>query len=207
MSFPSASDMKGTSYKYGSQLVRPFMWLLCCQKSSLSPLRHKFISTSSFSSFLLKALIQTHWSCQPLYLLVSHGSERITRPDQSEDSLCSRSDWGRESTTQVQVIRTRPPPTVYSNNQQSILFSSQIGREKEDGVGHYQGLLLMPFGDHVPENGADAAREEEWAPLTVWPPGFSHSQASLRSELPYCVSYRISSSTDTIWSCLMPPVM
>lgn len=32
-------------------------------------------------------------------------------------------------------------------NQQSILFSSEIGREKEDGVCHYHGLLLMPFGD------------------------------------------------------------
>ena len=143
-----------------------------------------------------------HWSCQSLHLLVSHRSECITRPDQSEDSLSSQSDWVRESTDQV--ITVRPPPTFYSNNQQSVLFSSEIGREKEDGVCHYQGLLLMPFGDHVPENRADAAKEEEWVLLTVWPTGFSCPQASLPSELSHCVSYWVSSSTETSWSCLMP---
>ena len=49
-------------------------------------------------------------------------------PDQSEDSLSSQSDGVRASTDQV--ITVRPPPTFYSNNQQSILLSSEIGREK-----------------------------------------------------------------------------
>lgn len=155
--------MKGTSCKHGSQPIRPFTWLLRCQGLPVT-LRHKFVSaySSSFSASLLskRTGAVSHFTCLfPTEVSVSPAwPVRETRaPAKVTES----------ENQQIQVIRTRPPPTFYSNNQQSILFSSETGREKEDGVGHHQGLSLMPFGDHVPENGADAAGEEEWAPLTV----------------------------------------
>ena len=140
------------------------------------------LSVTSLACFPQKWVYNPAWPVRRLALQPKWLSQRINR---------SR-------------ITVRPPPTFYSNNQQSVLFSSEIGREKEDGICHYQGLLLMPFGDHVPENRADAATEEEWGPLTVWPTGFSCPQASLPSELSHCVSYWVSSSTETSWSCLMP---
>lgn len=92
-----------------------------------------------FLSF--KSLDSNALSWQSLHLLVFHRSERITQPDQSEDSLSSQSDAARINRSSH---HSQASPDILLN-QQKDLFSSEIGREKEDGVCHYHGLLLMPF--------------------------------------------------------------
>lgn len=108
MSFPSASDMKGTSCKHGSQLVRPFMWLLRCQVIPVTPqaqvrlnlfllllclsfksldLNALELSVTLLACFPQKWAYHPAWPVRGLALQPKWLSQRINRSKSSEPGL------------------------------------------------------------------------------------------------------------------------